>query len=120
MNDKTRDCGAKKHNLLFSRSNFYKEVSQIINPIKDEVKSTSISNRLTHGKGVEELKKGLISSESVDLTPFKIGSKIQHQRFGNGTILEINGEIGTIQFEKETKRISLRITVLNGNLKLLS
>lgn len=111
---------AKKHNLLFSRSNFYKEVSQIIHPIKDEIKSTSISNRLTHGKGVEELKKGLISSESVDLTPFKIGSKIQHQRFGNGTILEINGEIGTIQFEKETKRISLRITVLNGNLKLLS
>ncbi|WP_195454633.1 hypothetical protein [Turicibacter sanguinis] len=45
---------------------------------------------------------------------------INHKRFGTGTIIEKEGEIATIQFENETKRISLRITVLNGNVELVS
>lgn len=109
---------AKKHNLLFSRSNFYKEVSKILNPIDEEPKP--VSSRLSHGKKIEELKRGLITSESADLTPFKEGSVINHKRFGTGTIIEKEGEIVTIQFENETKRISLRITVLNGNVELVS
>ena len=101
-----------------SRSNFYKEVSKILNPIDEEPKP--VSSRLSHGKKIEELKRGLITSESADLTPFKEGSVINHKRFGTGTIIEKEGEIATIQFENETKRISLRITVLTGNVELVS
>lgn len=109
---------AKKHNLLFSRSNFYKEVSQIVNPVAEE--PTSSTTRLSHGKKIEDLKNRLLSSEFVDLTAFKKGSTLTHQRFGTGVILEKEGEIATVQFETEIKRISLRITVLNGNVELIS
>lgn len=108
---------AKKHNLLFSRSNYFKEVSKILTPATEDVSSPS---RLSHGKSIKELKQGLILHDHIDLRPYKVGSNINHERFGKGLIIQLEGEIATIQFEKETKRISLKITVLNGSLSLVS
>ncbi len=57
---------------------------------------------------------------AVDLKAYQVGVLIHHQRFGDGTIIDLEGEIATIQFEHEQKRISLRITVENGNVSLKS
>lgn len=109
---------ANKHNMLFNRSVFVKDVHHILNP---EAESTipSQTKRTSSGRSISELKSMNIST-SVDLSPYQIGVNIHHQRFGDGLIIEREGEIATIQFEDEQRRISLRITVENGNLTIKS
>lgn len=107
---------ANKHNMLFNRSIFVKDVQQILNP-KTEPEASIHPKRTSSGRSIAELKSASLTS-SVDLTPFQIGSEIHHQRFGDGTILHLDAETATIQFADEQRRISLRITVENGNLSL--
>ncbi|MDE5978129.1 MAG: ATP-dependent helicase [Turicibacter sp.] len=110
---------ANKHHMIFNRSIFVKDVQRIIHPnaIPSDIESTSKPKRTTSGRSISELK-SLSLTTSVDLSHYHIGDLIHHQRFGEGTILQLEGEIATIQFENTIKRISLRITVENGNLTL--
>ena len=107
---------AQKHQLLFTRSNFFQEVSKLVlgngpnqeSPSKDSIK-----------KSLATLRQGLISSDSVDLSPYQVGVFLKHKLFGIGQIIEREGEIAKIKFESDERRISLKITVLNGNVSLI-
>lgn len=109
---------ANKHNMLFNRSIFVKDVHQILNPHRSTESSPAVK-RTTSGRTISELK-SLALTSSVDLSAYQLGVSIHHLRFGDGTIIDLEGEIATIQFEHEQKRISLRITVKNGNVTLKS
>ncbi len=109
---------ANKHNMLFNRSVFVKDVHQILYP-KSATESLPQPKRTASGRSISELKSMNLTT-SVDLKAYQIGVLIHHQRFGDGTIIDLEGEIATIQFEHEQKRISLRITVENGNVTLKS
>lgn len=106
---------ASKHQLLFTRSDFFVEVSKL-NPGCETTSSLTPTERKR--PSIHQLKEGLILKDSVDLSPYQIGTVIEHKLFGIGTILQREGEIATIEFLHETKRISLRITASNGNLSL--
>ena len=107
---------ANKHNMLFNRSVFVKDVHQILYP-KSATESLPQPKRTASGRSISELKSMNLTT-SVDLKAYQIGVLIHHQRFGDGTIIDLDGETATIQFEHEQKRISLRITVENGNVTL--
>ena len=109
---------ANKHNMLFNRSVFVKDVHQILYP-KSATESLPQPKRTASGRSISELKSMNLTT-SVDLKAYQIGVLIHLQRFGDGTIIDLEGEIATIQFEHEQKRISLRITVENGNVSLKS
>lgn len=109
---------ANKHNILFNRSVFVKDVHQILYP-KSATESLPQPKRTASGRSISELKSMNLTT-SVDLKAYQIGVLIHHQRFGDGTIIDLDGETATIQFEHEQKRISLRITVENGNVSLKS
>lgn len=109
---------ANKHNMLFNRSVFVKDVHQILHP-KSATESSPQPKRTASGRSISELKSMNLTT-SVDLKAYQIGVLIHHQRFGDGTIIDLDGETATIQFEHEQKRISLRITVENGNVSLKS
>lgn len=109
---------ANKHNMLFNRSVFVKDVHQILHP-KSATESSPQPKRTASGRSISELKSMNLTT-SVDLKAYQVGVLIHHQRFGDGTIIDLEGEIATIQFEHEQKRISLRITVENGNVTLKS
>ena len=109
---------ANKHNMLFNRSVFVKDVHQILYP-KSATESLPQPKRTASGRSISELKSMNLTT-SVDLKAYQIGVLIHHQRFGDGTIIDLDGETATIQFEHEQKRISLRITVENGNVTLKS
>ena len=109
---------ANKHNMLFNRSVFVKDVHQILYP-KSATESLPQPKRTASGRSISELKSMNLTT-SVDLKAYQIGVLIHHQRFGDGTIIDLDGETATIQFEHEQKRISLRITVENGNVSLKS
>ena len=104
--------------MLFNRSIFVKDVHQILNPHRSTESSPAVK-RTTSGRTISELK-SLALTSSVDLSAYQLGVSIHHLRFGDGTIIDLEGEIATIQFEHEQKRISLRITVKNGNVTLKS
>ena len=109
---------ANKHNMLFNRSVFVKDVHQILYP-KSATESLPQPKRTASGRSISELKSMNLTT-AVDLKAYQIGVLIHHQRFGDGTIIDLDGETATIQFEHEQKRISLRITVENGNVSLKS
>ena len=109
---------ANKHNILFNRSVFVKDVHQILYP-KSATESLPQPKRTASGRSISELKSMNLTT-AVDLKAYQVGVLIHHQRFGDGTIIDLEGEIATIQFEHEQKRISLRITVENGNVSLKS
>lgn len=109
---------ANKHNMFFNRSVFVKDVHQILHP-KSATESSPQPKRTASGRSISELKLMNLTT-AVDLKAYQIGVLIHHQRFGDGTIIDLEGEIATIQFEHEQKRISLRITVENGNVSLKS
>ena len=109
---------ANKHNMLFNRSVFVKDVHQILYP-KSATESLPQPKRTASGRSISELKSMNLTT-AVDLKAYQVGVLIHHQRFGDGTIIDLEGEIATIQFEHEQKRISLRITVENGNVSLKS
>lgn len=109
---------ANKHNMVFNRSVFVKDVHQILHP-KSATESSPQPKRTASGRSISELKSMNLTT-SVDLKAYQVGVLIHHQRFGDGTIIDLEGEIATIQFEHEQKRISLRITVENGNVTLKS
>ena len=109
---------ANKHNMLFNRSVFVKDVHQILHP-KSATESSPQPKRTASGRSISELKSMNLTT-AVDLKAYQVGVLIHHQRFGDGTIIDLEGEIATIQFEHEQKRISLRITVENGNVSLKS
>ena len=109
---------ANKHNILFNRSVFVKDVHQILYP-KSATESSPQPKRTASGRSISELKSMNLTT-AVDLKAYQVGVLIHHQRFGDGTIIDLEGEIATIQFEHEQKRISLRITVENGNVSLKS
>ena len=108
---------ANKHNLLFNRSIFVKDVHQILDPQSND--SSPRVKKTTSGRSISELK-SLALTASVDLSPYQVGTFIHHLRFGDGEIINLEGEIATIQFADEQKRISLRITTENGNVRLKS
>ncbi len=99
-----------KYGMPFAPSEFLVQVHQLVHP-----KAPSKPKRLS--KHLAELKHALLSD--LDLTPFEVGTVISHTIFGQGTITALSGEIATIDFESETKRISLRITLENGTLSLI-
>ena len=109
---------ANKHNMLFNRSVFVKDVHQILYP-KSATESLPQPKRTASGRSISELKSMNLTT-AVDLKAYQVGVLIHHQRFGDGTIIDLDGETATIQFEHEQKRISLRITVENGNVSLKS
>ncbi len=109
---------ANKHNRVFNRSVFVKDVHQILHP-KSATESSPQPKRTASGRSISELKSMNLTT-AVDLKAYQVGVLIHHQRFGDGTIIDLEGEIATIQFEHEQKRISLRITVENGNVSLKS
>lgn len=109
---------ANKHNMLFNRSVFVKDVHQILYP-KSATESLPQPKRTASGRSISELKSMNLTT-AVDLKAYQVGVLIHHQRFGDGTIIDLDGETATIQFEHEQKRISLRITVENGNVTLKS
>ena len=109
---------ANKHNMIFNRSVFVKDVHQILHP-KSATESSPQPKRTASGRSISELKSMNLTT-AVDLKAYQVGVLIHHQRFGDGTIIDLEGEIATIQFEHEQKRISLRITVENGNVSLKS
>ena len=109
---------ANKHNILFNRSVFVKDVHQILYP-KSATESLPQPKRTASGRSISELKSMNLTT-AVDLKAYQVGVLIHHQRFGDGTIIDLDGETATIQFEHEQKRISLRITVENGNVSLKS
>ena len=109
---------ANKHNMLFNRSVFVKDVHQILHP-KSATESSPQPKRTASGRSISELKSMNLTT-AVDLKAYQVGVLIHHQRFGDGTIIDLEGEIATIKFEHEQKRISLRITVENGNVSLKS
>lgn len=109
---------ANKHNMKFNRSLFVKDVHHILTPHPSTQLSPPIK-RTTSGRSISELK-SLALISSVDLSAYQRGTLIHHLRFGDGMIIDLEGEIATIQFEHEQKRISLRITVGNGNVILKS
>ena len=109
---------ANKHNMVFNRSVFVKDVHQILHP-KSATESSPQPKRTASGRSISELKSMNLTT-AVDLKAYQVGVLIHHQRFGDGTIIDLEGEIATIQFEHEQKRISLRITVENGNVSLKS
>ena len=108
---------ANKHNLLFNRSIFVKDVHQMLAPQSHD--SSPRVKKTTSGRSISELK-SLVLTASVDLSPYQIGTFIHHLRFGDGEIINLEGEIATIQFADEQKRISLRITTEHGNVRLKS
>lgn len=109
---------ANKHNMIFNRSVFVKDVHQILHP-KSATESSPQPKRTASGRSISELKSMNLTT-AVDLKAYQVGVLIHHQRFGDGTIIDLEGEIATIKFEHEQKRISLRITVENGNVSLKS
>jgi DNA helicase-2/ATP-dependent DNA helicase PcrA len=51
----------------------------------------------------------------VDLSAYREGSAVTHQRFGKGVILEINGPIANVRFEKNgDKKMNLAVCLTNG------
>lgn len=112
---------ASKHNMIFNRSIFIKEVQSILNPaLKKEGHLPTASKRTLSGRKIDELKS--LPGSTIDLSPYPVGTIITHRQFGDGTIIAREGEIATIQFHatKDEKRISLKITVANGNVTLKS
>lgn len=107
---------ASKHQVLFTRSDFFLEVSKL-NPGCEMIPSLAQPDKKR--PSIHQLKEGLILKDNIDLSSFQIGTQIEHKLFGLGEIIEREGEIASIQFEHEQKRISLRITVSNGNLSLV-
>ncbi len=100
-----------KYGLNFQPSDFFVQVQQQLNP------STMPTKKREH-RPLKEMSTRLLSV--IDLSEFAVGTSVSHQIFGVGTILERDGEIASIQFEDNMKRISLRITLENGNLSLNS
>ena len=64
---------ANKHNMLFNRSAFVKDVHHILNP-KAESTMASQTKRTSSGRSISELKSMNLST-SVDLSPYQIGVK---------------------------------------------
>lgn len=55
---------------------------------------------------------------TIDLSPYDKGTKITHQRFGQGTIVERNGAIACIHFETAgEKKMNLAVCIENGVIK---
>ncbi|MGL4373269.1 MAG: ATP-dependent helicase, partial [Turicibacter sp.] len=102
-----------KHATAFTASNFFEAVNQLVNP-KVESSETAPSKKLS--RSLSDLRQGLISA--IDLSPFKVGTLIIHKIFGEGKISHLEGEIATIEFSENTRRISLRITLQNETLSL--
>ncbi|HAX73001.1 MAG TPA: hypothetical protein DCY20_05705 [Firmicutes bacterium] len=104
-----------KHNTAFTPSNFFQVVDEIVNPTQqtDDTKNTKKLSR-----PVSQLKNSLLSD--IDLTPFIVGSSVMHKKFGEGEIIALEGEIATIKFSDNHKRISLRITLQNETLSLVT
>ena len=88
---------ANKHNMLFNRSVFVKDVHQILHP-KSATESSPQPKRTASGRSISELKSMNLTT-AVDLKAYQVGVLIHHQRFGDGTIIDLEGEIATIQFE---------------------
>lgn len=110
---------SSKHNMIFDRSIFIKEVHKILNP-NPQFQSNESTKRTLSGKKINDLK--ILPGSLVNLDDYTVGTLISHQQFGDGIITDREGEIATIQFHssKQEKRISLKITVSNGNLTLKS
>ncbi|MBK5244899.1 MAG: ATP-dependent helicase [Eubacteriaceae bacterium] len=54
----------------------------------------------------------------VDLSGYENGGSVNHQRFGQGKILALEGAIATIQFEKAgVKKMNLAVCIGNGVIK---
>jgi len=103
---------ASKYNLLFNRSNFFKDANEIVNP---RPASKSSESSLTR-PSIQVLKQ----ISPINLDDYPIDTKIHHQKFGPGKILDLEGEVATIQFDDEIRRISLKIALNNGSLAKIS
>ena len=59
-----------------------------------------------------------LNESNVDLSSYKKGTIISHQRFGAGTIVERNGAIASIHFEAAgEKKMNLAVCLENGVIK---
>ncbi len=57
-------------------------------------------------------------NQEIDLSGYNKGTVIHHQRFGAGEILELDGAIASIQFEKTgVKKMNLAVCIGNGVIK---
>jgi DNA helicase-2/ATP-dependent DNA helicase PcrA len=78
-------------------------------------KSQSFGNPMTKwrdftGSGTE--------TQGIDLSDYKKGTAIHHRRFGSGKILELDGVIASIEFEKTgVKKMNLAVCIGNGVIK---
>ena len=105
---------ASKYNLLFNRSNFFKDLFQIVHPkpLEDEAEVKTTKTKQNR-QPLTDFKKLF----PLQLENYPIGTLVNHKKFGEGTIIHLENEIATIHFDDETRRISLRIAVENGNLE---
>lgn len=97
---------ANRYFMDFSRSDFFKEARQAAGakemaPVAAPLKKVPLASLM----------------DAPNYEDYGKGAQIKHARFGIGTVLERDGEIATISFADETRRISLRITLEKGILK---
>lgn len=97
---------ANRYAMNFSRSDFF-----------NEAKSAAGVQEILLEKALPKKERSLLESPETLYQDFPIGSAVIHKRFGAGQILERDGEIATISFADEVRRISLRITLEKGVLQ---
>ena len=94
--------------ITFSPSDFLVELQQLTTP-----------QALTQPKTRHApLQRTLLTS--LDLSDYQPKTHVHHLMFGDGTIQHVEGEIATIAFQDDTRRISLRITLENKTLTRLT
>lgn len=87
-------------------------------PLKENQNKKSSKQSFGEKTKVGQFLKGLgKKTESFDESRYKKGSTVTHQRFGKGTILEIEGDIAKIAFETGVKKMNLGICIENGVLE---
>jgi len=98
---------ANRYAMNFSRSDFFKEAKAAA-----KVPETLLETKILKAHSP------LLKNPDAEYADYRAGNFVTHQRFGTGRILEREGEIATISFADETRRISLRITLEKGVLQL--
>ena len=98
---------AKRYLMDFDRCAFYTEAIRAAKTTENTLADPSVSKAPSH-------------HFLDEFSQYPAGARIRHRRFGEGTILQRDDEIATIQFPDELRRISLRVTTEKGILEKIS
>ncbi|BBI34852.1 DNA helicase [Cohnella abietis] len=103
----------KKDGENVRQSQFVTEVSNIQDPPK-EIPSKPAGKR---ARTVKKQEHPYNPNAFKEITQFAVGKKVQHRVFGNGEIIEVDGDSVEIRFASIVKRLSVNICIEMGLLE---